>query len=199
MAQTIEQTTQTVQAPVMPARYLFTVEDYERMAELGILREGDRLELICGEIIQMSPIGTRHAACVDELTRLFVTFFGRSAKVSVQNPFVLGGRSKPQPDLAVVRSRADRYKTALPTSPDVMLLVEVSDSTLAFDRNTKLPLYAEADIPEVWIVNISGKTIEIYTAPTGGAYAPPQIVKRGESFTSPTIPGLTLSADDILL
>ncbi|MGI8586823.1 MAG: Uma2 family endonuclease [Chloroflexia bacterium] len=147
----------------------------------------------------MSPIGSRHAASVSQLNGLLVTFFGQKATINVQNPFVLGGRSEPQPDLTVVRSRADRYKTALAMPPDVMLLIEVSDTTLNYDRNTKLPLYAGAGIPEVWIVNIGGETIEIYTQPTGGAYAPPQIVKRGESFTSPTIPGPALTADDILL
>lgn len=180
----------------MLARKLFTVHEYHRMGEAGILHEDDRVELIEGEIVQMAAIGTRHFTCVNELTRLLVRTVGDEAIVSVQNPVRLDERNEPQPDLAVIRARS--YRESLPTPEDILLLIEVSDTTLAYDKNAKLPLYARSGIPEVWIVDLAGETIERYTEHSGNDYRHMEKVRRGEAFESTALPSLSLHADDVL-
>ncbi len=166
------------------------------MGEAGILHEDDRVELIGGEIVQMAAIGTRHFTCVNALTRLLVRAVGDEAIVSVQNPVRLDEHNEPQPDLAVIRARS--YRESLPTPEDVLLLIEVSDTTLAYDRNVKLPLYARSGIPEVWIVDLTDETIERHTEPSGNDYRHTEKVRRGETFESAALPGLTLRADIVL-
>ena len=144
-------------------RWRFTVHDYHRMGEAGILHEDDRVELIQGELVQMTAIGTRHFSCVNRLNRLMVLNFGDEAIVSVQNPVRLNEYNEPQPDVTVIRTRD--YRESLPMPEDVLLLIEVSDTTLAYDRGIKLPLYARAGIGEVWIVNLPGEIIERHTGP----------------------------------
>src|SRR5215210_4225582 len=139
-------------------RRRFTVHDYHRMGEAGILHEDDRVELIEGEIVEMAAIGTRHFSCVNGLTRLLIRSVGDEAIVSVQNPVRLNDHTEPQPDLTVIRERD--YRESLPMPEDVLLLIEVSDTTLRYDRNLKLPLYARAGILEVWIVDLSGDLLE---------------------------------------
>ena len=180
----------------MLARKLFTVHEFHRMGEAGILHEDDRVELIGGEIVQMAAIGTRHFTCVNALTRLLVRAVGDEAIVSVQNPVRLDEHNEPQPDLAVIRARS--YRESLPTPEDVLLLIEVSDTTLAYDRNVKLPLYARSGIPEVWIVDLTDETIERHTEPSGNDYRHTEKVRRGETFESAALPGLTLRADIVL-
>ncbi len=180
----------------MLARKLFTVQEFHRMGEAGILHEDDRVELIGGEIVQMAAIGTRHFTCVNALTRLLVRAVGDEAIVSVQNPVRLDEHNEPQPDLAVIRARS--YRESLPTPEDVLLLIEVSDTTLAYDRNVKLPLYARSGIPEVWIVDLTDETIERHTEPSGNDYRHTEKVRRGETFESAALPGLTLRADIVL-
>jgi Uma2 family endonuclease len=184
-------------APV--ERKLFSVEEYERMAEAGILSADDRLELIEGEIIKMAPIGVDHATCVDILNEIFVRNIPPDASVRVQNPLRLE-QSEPQPDLMILRRRPDFYRRthSHPPAADVALLVEVSDSTIGYDRDVKLPLYARAIIAEVWIIDLPEAQIAIYTQPSNGAYQEQRIVKRGESFTSPALPGLILTAEMLL-
>ena len=133
-------------------RWRFTVHDYHRMGEAGILHEDDRVELIEGELVEMAAIGTRHFSCVNGLTRMLVRGVGDEAIVSVQNPVRLDEHSEPQPDLTVLRMRD--YRESLPVPEDVLLLIEVSDPTLAYDRGVKLPLYARSGIREVWIVDL---------------------------------------------
>jgi Uma2 family endonuclease len=137
-------------------RRRFTVHDYHRMGEAGILHEDDRVELIEGELVEMTAIGTRHFSCVNRLNRLLVMHVGDDAIVSVQNPVRLNEYNEPQPDLTVIRPRD--YLESLPKPEDVLLLIEVSDTTLAYDRGVKLPLYARAGIREVWIVDLLGET-----------------------------------------
>ena len=132
-------------------RRLFSVEEYHRMAEAGILREKERVELIEGEIVQMAPIGTQHFGCVINVNRLFVARLGDRAVVSPQGPVVIAPRSEPQPDLALLRPRAVPYSRALPTPEDVLLAVEVADTTVRFDRLVKSRLYARAGIAEFWL------------------------------------------------
>ena len=133
------------------ARRLFNVEEYHRMAEAGILGADERVELIEGEIVQMAPIGPRRAGCVINLNQLFVTRLGGRAVVSPQNPVVILPRSEPQPDLVLLRPRAVSYSRELPASRDVVLAVEVADTTVRFDRIVKARLYARAGIPEFWL------------------------------------------------
>ena len=177
-------------------RRRFTVHEYHRMGEVGILHEDDRVELIDGEIVEMSPIGGRHALCVSLLNRLLVRSVGDRAIVSPQNPVRLDEHHEPQPDLTVIRDRA--YGRSLPTPEDTLLLIEVSDTTLAYDRNVKLPIYARAGIPEVWIVDVNGGRLERYTGPSGDLYRHAELVRSGESLASKTLPDLTLAVDDVL-
>jgi Uma2 family endonuclease len=183
---------------VQIAKHWFTVAEYNRMGEAGILTEDDRVELVEGEIIEMSPIGRRHAACVDRLTELLSERLNRRAIIRVQNPIVLNDYSEPQPDVALLKRRDDFYEQSLPTPEDVLLVIEVSDTTLEYDRQIKAPLYARAGITEVWIVNLMDEQVEIYAQPENGAYQSQRQAERGQSINSSTALNLTLSVDDIL-
>jgi Uma2 family endonuclease len=156
---------------VMASRRRFTRAEYYRMAEVGILGEADRVELIEGEIIEMSPIGRRHRAFVGNLNQLLAVRLAGRAIVWMQNPIVLSEDTEPQPDLAVLRRRRVPYKEREAWAEDVLLLIEVADSSLAYDRTTKLRLYAEAGIPEYWLVDGASETVEVHCAPSAGGYA----------------------------
>lgn len=177
-------------------RHRFTVAEYEQMGVAGVLTENDRVELIAGEIVDMSPIGSRHAACINQLNRLLSRHVGDTVLVGVQNPINLGDRDQPQPDLVVLRLRDD-YPRSLPTAADVLLLVEVSDSSLAYDRDVKVPLYARSGIPEVWLVDLAGQVASHYAEPRDGAYQRVTRVERGERLIAATVPGLNVVVDDL--
>jgi len=177
-------------------RRRFTVHEYHRMGEAGILHEDDRVELIEGDIVEMAAIGTRHFACVNALTRLLVKGVGDEAIVSVQNPVRLDEHTEPQPDLTVLRTRD--YKRSLPGLGDVLLLIEVSDTTIPYDRGVKLPLYARAGILEIWIVDLAGETIERHTDPSGNGYRLVEQLRRGEKLEPEALPELALSVDAVL-
>jgi hypothetical protein len=155
---------------VLVARRLFTREEYHRMGEVGILKDGDRVELIRGEIITMSPQGLRHRAFVDNLNSVLNARLGGRAIVSVQMPVALADDSEPEPDLQILRRRAVPYKEREAVAEDVLLLIEVAQTSLAYDRSTKLRLYAEAGIPEYWVVDCATESIEVHRTPQGGAY-----------------------------
>ena len=150
------------------ARRLFTVDEYDRMAQAAVFGPEERVELIEGEIVQMSPIGDRHAAFVDNLNRLLVTRVGGRAVVRVQGPVRVSSRSKPQPDLALLQARS--YASVGARTEDVLLLVEVADSSLDYDRTVKLRVYARAGIPEYWIVDTEAEAIDVYREPTADGY-----------------------------
>ncbi len=171
-------------------RRRFSVSDYAKMLESGILDEDDRVELIDGEVRRMSPIVSRHVAIVNRLTRLLVRMVGDTAIVSIQNPIPLNDYTEPQPDVTVVRWRSDFYEQLKAQPEDVLLLIEVADSSLQYDRQEKLPRYAAAGIPEVWIVDIdeNRQVIEQYAAPQGGLYSIPQIHAVGEVIVSVSLP-----------
>lgn len=158
-----------------PHRHAYSVDDYYRMAEAGILRPGDRVELIEGEIIDMVPIGSRHAAAVTRIGNTLMFSVGSEAIVAIQNPIRLSQYSEPQPDIALLRPRADFYAAVHPGPGDVLLLVEVADSTLRFDRDIKLPLYARHGIPEVWLVDIENAQFTIHRDPHAHGYAQTQM------------------------
>jgi Uma2 family endonuclease len=188
-----------VLAKVELPRRRFTVEEYHRMAEAGILHEDDRVELIEGEIVQMSPIGPRHILCVIELTRRFVLALRDCAVVSPQNPVHLPSESEPEPDVVLLRPPSDRYRRQTPQPQDVLLLVEVADTSSRYDRGVKLPLYARAGIPEVWIVDFANDVIEVYREPGPMGYAASRRVSRGGTVSPGAFPDIVLRADAVLL
>ena len=172
-------------------RRTWTVDEYHRMAEARVLREDDRVELIEGEIVEMSPIGSDHARCVNRLTALLVPPGGARAIVSVQNPVRLSPRSEPQPDLSLLRWREDFYPEG-PTPADVLLVIEVAAGSLLFDQRVKVPLYARAEIPEVWIIDLDAGQVEVHTGPSGGGYRDLRTAVAGDVLEPPGLAGVSL-------
>lgn len=187
----------SVASPTAVTRWRFTVDDVLRMVAAGILDEDDRVELIEGELITMSPIGAGHTWTVAVLNRLLSAALGSSMFVHVQNPLQLSDQSAPQPDLTVVRPRREGYREHLPQAADALLVIEVADTSLRYDRDVKLPLYARADVVEVWVVNLGENSIEQYTDPSEEGYRSKQIVTSGQTIQARHLP-LALAADDVL-
>ena len=182
-----------------PVRHRFTIEEYRRMAAAGVLSEDSPVELIDGEILEMSPVGSRHVACVNRLDDLLHERLPRSSViVQVQSPVVLGEHYEPEPDIAVLRFRADYYAGALARPTDVFLLIEVSDSSLPFDQDVKLPVYARAGIPEVWIVDLDGGSIDRHTGPTPDGYTQSVSAGHGATLAAATLPLLVIQVDEAL-
>jgi len=179
-------------------RKRFTVDDYYRMAEAGILTETDRVELIEGEIVEMSPIGDRHAMAVNRATMIFTRGIGDQAVVSIQNAAHIDRYNEPQPDVVLIRPREGFYGTRHPRPEDVVLLIEVSDTTLRFDRSVKLPIYARSGICEVWIVDLINNAIHVHREPTGRSYAVIGTKGRGESISVQAFPKFEIKVDDLL-
>ncbi len=180
------------------AAHRFTVDEYHRMGEAGVLHEDDRVELLDGQIVQMTPIGVRHAACVNRLNALITGLTGTRATVSIQNPLILGEHEEPQPDVAVLRYRADGYQTGHPRALDTLLVVEVADTSLAYDRDVKIPLYARAGIPEAWLVDLTTDRIAVYREPHAGRYGHLRSAGPGDMLTPVHLPDVTLAVTDIL-
>lgn len=155
---------------IQTGRRLFTVAEYEQMAQAGIFREDDRLELIDGEIFEMSPIGSRHAACVRRLQHLLARVSGDRALVDTQNPVILNDASEPLPDVVVLQNRSDLYAARHPRPNDIFLVVEVADTSLSYDQEVKIPAYARSNIPEVWVVDLNSASVHIYRTPTAAGY-----------------------------
>ena len=175
-----------------PRRHSLTVEDYYRMAEVGILGPDDRVELIEGEIIDMPPIGELHAGTVTQLRYLLQRAVGDRAIVFEQNPAILGQYSAPQPDLALLEPRADFYKSALPRPADILLIVEVADSSLRYDREVKAGLYARHAIPEFWLIDVRGKRLTRYRDAASGPYARSDEPDLGCAVEIGRLPGVAL-------
>ncbi|HLL16121.1 MAG TPA: Uma2 family endonuclease [Pyrinomonadaceae bacterium] len=180
------------------SRYYFSVAEFERMGEAGVFTKDARLELIEGEIIERSRINSRHAACVKFLSRFLNRTVGDIALVSVRNPIRLDDFSEPEPDIALLRLRDDFYRDAHPTPADVLLIIKVADTTLAYDRQVKAPLYAKAGVGETWIINLTEEQIETYSGLVDGAYQTTVNFRRGEEARSQTIPPLAVSVADVL-
>lgn len=179
-------------AAPLPQRHLISVREYFRMGETGVLDPEARCELIEGELFDMSPIGPPHSSKVNRLNRLFSRTISDQAIVSAQNPTVLGDLSAPQPDLALLRWRQDFYEQAHPGPEDILVLVEVADSTLAHDRDRKLPLYAHFAIPEVWLVDVANKALIVHRDPENGAYRTRFQVRDLSCVGIATLPGIEL-------
>jgi Uma2 family endonuclease len=166
------------------------VDEYHRMGEAGILGADERVELVEGEILQMAPIGPRHIGCVINATRIFITRLGDRAVISPQNPVVIQPRSEPQPDLLLLRRRAVSYSQALPASEDVLLAVEVADTTVRFDRLVKARLYARAGIPEFWLCLAVDGVVEAYRGPGADGYASVTLHGSGQTVSSLALPDI---------
>src|SRR5688572_29248487 len=175
-----------------------TVDDYHRLGELGVFHEDDRVELLDGQIIPMSPIGRDHAGCVNYLLNTLVRLLGNAAIVRCQNPVRLDRRSEPQPDLALLKRRDDFYRSRHPGPADTYLVIEVADSSLEYDRDIKLQFYARAAVPEVWIVDLNHAVVEIHRDPAGDDYAFHHVARRGETVSATNVPSASLLVDDIL-
>ncbi len=180
-------------AAFVPARRRFTADEYHRMGEAGILPPDERTELIEGEILLMPAIGSRHMACVNDFTRILVIRVGDRAIVSIQNPVRLSSGTEPQPDIVLLRPRPDRYVENLPGPDDVLLLVEVADTTFGYDRRRKLPLYAAAGIREVWIADLGRRRVLVHRSPEGDAYQRVTTVTRGGTLAPEAFPDITLT------
>lgn len=159
-----------IDEPPVLTRHRLTVGDYYRMGEAGVFAPEARVELIDGEVIDMAPIGTRHASAVARLIRAATSAVGTTVIVSAQNPLRLGDLSEPEPDLMLLEPRADFYAAAHPTAADVLLLIEVADTSARYDREIKLPLYARHGVREVWIVDLEARLVRFFRAPAGDAY-----------------------------
>jgi Uma2 family endonuclease len=179
-------------------KHYFNVHEYHRMAEVGLLSEDSRVELIEGEIIEMSPIGSTHSGTVNRSSTFLNRTLGDTVIVSVQNPVRIDDFSEPQPDLALLKPRKDFYSKSHPAPEDVLMVIEVADTSVNYDRNLKLPLYARAGIPEAWLMVLGKGIIEVHSQPKNGKYQKVQRMKRGKTLTSPTIPGLSCGVEDLL-
>ena len=181
---------------VQVLRRRFTVKEYYRMVQAGILKEDDRVELIEGEIIEMAPIGRRHATCIRRVILIFSELVRGRAIVDVQNPIHLGEYSEPQPDVVLLRLRPDLYLAGHPQPEDILLLIEVADTSVNYDRSVKGPLYAEAGIPEYWIVNPEDETVTVLKL-DGEKYVEHGVFRRGEAASSVLLKGFTVSVDAV--
>jgi Uma2 family endonuclease len=183
---------------VMIAQRPFTVDEYYTLSDVGILTEDDRVELIEGKIVELSPIGSRHAAIVNKVAATLHQQLGQAAIISVQNPVRLDDYSEPQPDVALVQARDDFYAGGHPGVEDVLLLVEVADSSEEYDRRVKVPLYARAGIPEAWVVNLNRNVVEVFSNPVGGDYVEQREARPGEVVGASLVPLLVVEVSGIL-
>ena len=180
-----------------PRRHRITVNEYHRMAEVGLLAPDARVELIEGEIIDMAPIGKAHASIVDQLTRLLTRAVVDDAIVRIQGSVRLSRMSEPGPDVVLLKPRADFYRSEFASGADTLLVIEVSDSTLRYDREVKVPLYARHGVPEVWIVDVQNDQLLVYESPSSGVYGKHTSVTRPESALITALHGVSVDLASI--
>ncbi|MCY4528416.1 MAG: Uma2 family endonuclease [Chloroflexi bacterium] len=183
---------------VAPQTYRFTAEEYYRMGEVGILPPDVRVELVGGEIKRMPPIYPPHASIVDRLNSALSRLPAGLAIVRVQNPIRLDDFNEPQPDVTVLRYRGDYYGNQHPTPADVLLTIEVADTSLRYDRDEKMPLYGRAGIPEAWLIDVQAQTVTVFTEPHADGYGQERVVTRGQEIVSLAVEGLRLQVDEAL-
>ena len=179
-----------------PSHHVWSVESYHQMAAAGLLSEMDRVELIEGELLDMAPIGSKHSNLVDRLAEEFVLQAQRRYRVRIQNPVVLGDRNEPQPDLMLLKPGS--YMNALPTAADVLLIVEVSDTTLDYDRDVKLDLYARHNIPEVWLLDVNRNELLVHREPVDGLYRLMRRLSANDAATPLTAPEITVRLSELI-
>lgn len=182
---------------LLARRYLLEVDRYEQMVEAGIFTPDDKIELIEGELVNKMPIGIKHAARVKRIARFFNHRFFEQVLVGVQDPIRLD-YSEPEPDITLLRLRDDFYESGHPTPADILLIIEVADSTLRSDRVNKIPIYARNGIAEVWLLDADKNRLEIYTQPVNGEYKGVRLVAPDEAITIQLLPEVTLNAADLL-
>ena len=178
--------------------YRFTVDDYYRMGEVGILSPDAHVELVDGEIKRMPPIHPPHASIVHRLNAVLARKLHGNVVVGIQSPIRLDDFNEPQPDVTVLRFRDDYYGSQHPTPDDVLLIVEVADTSLRYDRDEKMPRYGRAGIPEAWLVDVQAGTITVFTEPHAGGYGQERVVTRGQEIMSLAVEGLRLQVDEAL-
>jgi Uma2 family endonuclease len=176
-------------------RRLFTADEFERMVEAGVFRPDERLELIRGDIVEMSPVGPGHGACVASLNKRFVIGLGDRAVVWIQSSARVAFDSVPEPDLALLRPRS--YRRANPTPEDIRLVVEVADTSLRYDRTAKLRLYARAGIAEYWVVSVDDEWLEIYRSPEGDGYRESRRLQRDTTIAPLAFPDVVITVAEI--
>lgn len=183
---------------VLPARKLFSVREYEELIATGFFTGKKRVELIEGELIEKMTQGDPHIGCINRLNRIFMRNLSDDFIVSVQNAIVVNPYSAPEPDVAILRFREDFYASGKAKPEDVLLVIEVSDSTVRYDRQTKMPLYARAGIEEAWLVNLPRKVLEIHRSPVNGKYEVAQKLGKNESIAPLSLPELQLKVAEII-
>ncbi|WP_168210765.1 Uma2 family endonuclease [Persicimonas caeni] len=186
-------------ANIGPWRRRFTVEEYNHLAEQGFFDEDDRVELIHGEIVKMTPIGTEHASHVDKVVAKLREITSTRAIVRVQSPIQLGTFSEPEPDVSLLKPRDDFYRHAHPTGEDVLLVVEVADTSLEYDREHKIPLYAEHGVPVVWLVDLRARRVESFERPIDGEYTLHRKPTATDTLVVPDLEELTITAGELLI
>lgn len=194
------------EAPAAPVTHVarlretrkFTVAEYYRMVEVGILQTEERVELIEGDILVMPPIGPFHAEGVDDFNEFFSRYAAGRYRVRVQAPVHLGERLELEPDLALLRRRPGGYGRAHPTAADVLLAIEVADSTLAYDRDIKSHIYGRAGVPETWALNLPGDCLEVFRNPGPEGYGQHTIYRRGDKIRPVALPDLEFAVADLL-
>ena len=179
-------------------RHRFTVDEFHKMGEAGILTEGHRVELVSGEIVEMAPIGIAHAACVRELDEWLQAVLRGEAIVSAQQPLRVEYDGEPLPDIAILRSRADRYRSSHPTSADALVVIEVADSSVLYDRNVKSRMYARARIPEYWVVDLPRQSVAVFLSPAYDEYTDQREYRGDESWISPGLGDREVTAATVL-
>jgi Uma2 family endonuclease len=187
-----------VEEPGLMQRHRLTVAEYHRMAEAGVLAPDARVELIEGEIVDVAPMKSAHASMVARLLMLLQRAAGDRATVWCQLPLRLGNRSELEPDLALLKPRADFYAQSHPTAADVLLLIEVSETTLGYDRGVKLPLYARHGVPEVWIVDLDNRLVRFFRQPAGESYADITATETPGATPVALLPGVSIDLAGIL-
>jgi len=181
-----------------PQKYRVSVKEWHKMGKYNIFPPETRIELIEGEIIAMAPIGATHAGCVFNLIEILSTQKGKAAQINVQNPIQLNNLSEPEPDFVLLRPNPQLYQNGHPTAADILLLIEVSDSTINYDRGTKIPLYAKDGIVESWIIDLNAKQVEVYLNPTRQGYTEKRIFLPGEMLIPSQLPHIKIGVSDIL-
>ncbi|WP_019864179.1 Uma2 family endonuclease [Methylovulum miyakonense] len=181
-----------------PLKHLTHLDEWHRMGEANIFPPGSRVELINGEILDMAPIGFNHSGHINRLVKLLTKLIPDDVVPSVQNPLQLGDLSEPEPDFMLLKPHEDFYTSRHPIADDVLLLIEVADSSLRFDQNEKLRLYALHSVPEYWLLNLNDLCLEVYRKPSGEAYAEKTTLRSGDSVTLSQLPDLSIQVAEIL-
>lgn len=184
--------------PVEISKKRFTADDYQRMGQVGILSEDDRVELIDGEVVAMTPTGSRHNACVDAVNRAMVVGAGDNAIVRVQGSVRLDLYHEPEPDVVLLRPQADSYASRLPGPADILLIVEIAESSVEYDRDMKARIYAASGVPEYWLADLGANLVSCYAAPQGGTYRTLRQYRRGQTITPHMLPHCPVAVDLLL-